>query len=85
MRLSSISSQHNEKWSTLAAARAWLLTSAHLSHLLETEHSARKISFWYGARSRQEIFYADYFAALVAAHRNFRFELAHSSPLPEDE
>ena len=28
---------------------------AHLSHLLETEQSARKVSFWYGARSKQEI------------------------------
>ena len=27
---------------------------AHLSHLLENERTARKISFWYGARSRQE-------------------------------
>ncbi len=34
---------------------------------------------------RQEIFYDDYFAALVAAHRNFRFELALSSPLPDDK
>ena len=34
---------------------------AHLSHLLETEQDARKISFWYGARSKQEIFYEDYF------------------------
>ena len=57
---------------------------AHLSHLLETEGSARRISFWYGARSRQEIFYEDYFNGLAAAHANFRFELALSSPLPDD-
>lgn len=57
---------------------------AHLSHLLETEQSARKIAYWYGARSRQEIFYEDYFRSLEAQHRNFRFHLALSSPLPED-
>ena len=38
---------------------------AHLSHLLETEKTARKVSFWYGARSRQEIFYDDYFRELA--------------------
>jgi MocE subfamily Rieske [2Fe-2S] domain protein len=57
---------------------------AHLSHLFETEHTARKVSFWYGARSRQEIFYADYFEQLAAHHSNFAFHLALSSPLPED-
>jgi Na(+)-translocating NADH:ubiquinone oxidoreductase F subunit len=58
---------------------------AHLSHLLESERTARKVSFWYGARSRQEIFYEDYFRALAKEHRIFAFHLALSSPLPEDE
>jgi Na+-transporting NADH:ubiquinone oxidoreductase subunit F len=57
---------------------------AHLSHLFETAHTARKVSFWYGARSRQEIFYADYFENLAAQHPNFAFHLALSSPLAED-
>jgi MocE subfamily Rieske [2Fe-2S] domain protein len=57
---------------------------AHLSHLLETRQTARKISFWYGARSKQEIFYEDFFQDLARAHRNFTFHLALSSPLPED-
>jgi Na(+)-translocating NADH:ubiquinone oxidoreductase F subunit len=57
---------------------------AHLSHLLETEKTARKVSFWYGARSKQEIFYADYFQNLAKQHLNFNFHLALSSPLPED-
>jgi len=57
---------------------------AHLSHLLETEQTQRKISFWYGARSRQEIFYEDYFQGLADRHGNFTFRLALSSPLPED-
>ncbi len=57
---------------------------AHLSHLFESEHTARKVSFWYGARSRQEIFYEDYFESLASKHPNFSFHLALSSPLPED-
>jgi len=57
---------------------------AHLSHLLETEKSARKISYWYGARSRQELFYGDYFAGLARDHANFSFHPALSAPLPED-
>lgn len=58
---------------------------AHLSHLLETENSARRVSFWYGARSRQEIFYEDYFEQLARVHHNFSFHVALSSPLPEDK
>jgi Na+-transporting NADH:ubiquinone oxidoreductase subunit F len=58
---------------------------AHLSHLLETENSARKVSYWYGARSRQEIFYEEYFRELEASHPNFSFHLALSSPLDEDQ
>jgi len=57
---------------------------AHLSHLFQTERTRRKVSFWYGARSRQEIFYEDYFRGLAEQHPNFTFNLALSSPLPED-
>jgi MocE subfamily Rieske [2Fe-2S] domain protein len=57
---------------------------AHLAHLLENEQTARKISFWYGARSRQEVYYEDYFQNLANAHRNFTFHLALSSPQPDD-
>lgn len=58
---------------------------AHLSYLLETENTARKVSFWYGARSRQEIFYGEYFQELADQHHNFGFHLALSSPLPTDQ
>lgn len=57
---------------------------AHVSALLETEKTARKVSFWYGARSKQEIFYAEYFRELEQQHDNFDFHLVLSSPLPED-
>jgi Na(+)-translocating NADH:ubiquinone oxidoreductase F subunit len=58
---------------------------AHLSHLLETERSPRRISFWYSARSKQEIFYEDYFRGLADGNSNFQFHLALSSPLDEDQ
>jgi MocE subfamily Rieske [2Fe-2S] domain protein len=57
---------------------------AHLSHLLEAERTARKVSYWYGARSRQEIFYDEYFRGLAATFHNFSFHLVLSSPQPED-
>jgi Na+-transporting NADH:ubiquinone oxidoreductase subunit F len=57
---------------------------AHLTHLFETEKTHRKVSFWYGARSKQEIYYEDYFSELAAKHPNFSFHIALSSPLPED-
>lgn len=57
---------------------------AHLEQLFEDQHTARKVSFWYGARSRQEIYYQEYFENLAARNENFRFELALSEPLPED-
>jgi len=58
---------------------------AHLSFLLESEKTARKISYWYGARSKQEIFYSDFFENLAREHSNFRFHPALSSPLPEED
>ena len=57
---------------------------SHLSHLFETLQTGRAVSYWYGARSRQEVFYEDYFRELEAQHPNFRFHVALSSPLPED-
>jgi Na+-transporting NADH:ubiquinone oxidoreductase subunit F len=57
---------------------------AHLSYLLETAQTARRVSLWYGARSKQEIFYEDYFNTLAEARHNFTFHLALSSPQPED-
>ena len=58
---------------------------AHLTHLLEVEKSARRISFWYGARSRQELFYTDLFEQLTTKHQNFSFHTALSAPLDEDK
>jgi Na(+)-translocating NADH:ubiquinone oxidoreductase F subunit len=57
---------------------------AHLSHLLETERSQRRTTFFYGARSRQELYYDELFARLAGEHPNFRFVPALSAPLAED-
>ncbi len=51
---------------------------------LERVGSGRKISFWYGARSLQELFYADLFERLARQHDNFRWQVALSEPSPED-
>ncbi len=58
---------------------------SHISHLFETLQTGRRVSYWYGARSRQEIFYDDYFRALEARFPNFQFHVVLSAPLTEDE
>jgi MocE subfamily Rieske [2Fe-2S] domain protein len=58
---------------------------AHLSDLFETKKTRRKVSYWYGARSRQELFYADYFEKMAHDHANFTFHPALSDPLPSDD
>ena len=57
---------------------------AHLTHLLEVEKSARRVSFWYGARSLRECFYDDEYDMLAAENDNFDWHLALSDPQPED-
>ena len=57
---------------------------SHITHLFETQATARKVSFWYGARSRQELFYLDHFESLAARFPNFSFHPALSSPLDTD-
>ena len=57
---------------------------SHIFELLKNRHSERKISYWYGGRSSREVFYDDEFERLAAEHDNFSFQVALSSPLPED-
>ena len=57
---------------------------SHLSFLFDAQKTARKVSFWYGARSRQELFYQDYFDRLAEQYPNFSFHAALSEPLPGD-
>jgi Na+-transporting NADH:ubiquinone oxidoreductase subunit F len=58
---------------------------SHIFDQLLRLHSRRKISYWYGARSLREAFYVEEFDALAREHPNFRWTLALSEPLPEDE
>ncbi len=57
---------------------------SHLFHLLDTQKSPRKITYWYGARSVKEIFYADELDRLVAENPSFRYVVALSERQPED-
>lgn len=58
---------------------------AHIFDQLKRLRSDRKISFWYGARSKREMFYHEEFDALAREHENFTWHVALSDPLPEDE
>ena len=57
---------------------------SHILDQLLRIKTKRRISFWYGARSLREAFYAEEFDKLVAEHDNFSWNLALSDPLPED-
>ena len=57
---------------------------AHIFHLFHTLETGRKVSYWYGARSKREIFYEDHFRDIEKKFPNFSFHIALSEPLPED-
>ena len=58
---------------------------SHLMHLFRTAETDLKVSFWYGARSLREAFYMEDFDAIQEDFPNFKWHLALSEPLPEDE
>ena len=57
---------------------------SHLYELFRTIKTGRKVSFWYGGRSKRELFYVDHFRALEKDFPNFKFYIALSEPLEED-
>lgn len=58
---------------------------SHLFHLFHTlKTTDRKISFWYGGRSKRELFYVDQFRAIEKEFPNFRFHVVLSEPMEED-
>lgn len=57
---------------------------SHIFDQLKRLNSKRKISFWYGARSLREVFYADEYDKLAEENDNFEWHLALSDPQPED-
>ncbi|XOD67463.1 MAG: NADH:ubiquinone reductase (Na(+)-transporting) subunit F [Flavobacteriales bacterium Tduv] len=57
---------------------------SHLFHLFYTEKTRRKVSFWYGGRSKRELFYLEDFRTIEREFPNFKFYVVLSEPLPED-
>jgi len=58
---------------------------SHIFDQLKRLQTDRKITYWYGARSRREMFYVEDFDQLQAEHPNFQWFVALSNPLPEDQ
>lgn len=58
---------------------------SHIFDQLKRLKSKRKMSFWYGARSKREMFYVEDFDGLAQANDNFKWHVALSEPLPEDQ
>lgn len=57
---------------------------SHIFDQFHTRNTKRNVTFWYGARSICEAFYNEEFDKLQAHHDNFKWRLALSEPLPED-
>lgn len=57
---------------------------SHIFHLFHTLKTDRKVSFFYGARSLRENFYEEDFREIEKNFPNFKYTLALSDPLPED-
>jgi len=57
---------------------------SHIFNQLLTVKTSRRMSFWYGARSRREMFYDEEFRSLAQRFDNFAYHVALSEPAPED-
>ena len=58
---------------------------SHLFHLFHTlKQKNRKVSYWYGGRSKRELFYVNQFREIEKQFPNFKFHVALSAALPED-
>ncbi len=57
---------------------------SHIFHLFHTLKTDRKVSYWYGARSKREVFYEDHFREIEKKFPNFTFNIALSEPKEED-
>lgn len=57
---------------------------SHIFDLFYRVHTKRKASFWYGARSMREAFYVEEFDKIQEENENFKWHLALSEPLPEE-
>ncbi len=57
---------------------------SHIFHLFHTLKTKRKVTYWYGARSKREIFYEEDFRSIEKKFPNFSFHIALSEPKEED-
>ena len=57
---------------------------SHIFDQFKRIKTKRKVSFWYGARSKREMFYVDHFDGIQAENKNFTWHVALSDALPED-
>ena len=57
---------------------------SHLMDLFYRLKTKRKVSFWYGARSKREMFYVEDFDKIAAENDNFDWHVALSEPQEED-
>lgn len=57
---------------------------AHIFHLFHTLKTGRKVSYWYGGRSKRELFYIEHFRRIEKEFPNFRFHVVLSEPMEED-
>ena len=57
---------------------------SHLYELFHTMKTGRKVTYWYGGRSRAELFYLHYFRDLEKKFPNFKFYLVLSDALDSD-
>lgn len=57
---------------------------SHIYHLFKTLKTGRKVTYWYGGRSKAELFYIHYFREIEQNFPNFKFYMVLSNALPED-
>lgn len=57
---------------------------SHIYELFRTLKTDRKVTYWYGGRSRAELFYIHYFREIEANFPNFKFYMVLSDAKPED-
>jgi Na+-transporting NADH:ubiquinone oxidoreductase subunit F len=57
---------------------------SHIFELFKNRKTDRKVSYWYGGRSARELFYEDQFEQIEKDFPNFKFHIALSDALPED-
>ena len=58
---------------------------SHIFELFKERKTNRKVSYWYGGRSKRELFYVNQFEQIAADFPNFSLHVALSEPLPEDQ